>query len=817
MGWARAVVAVVLSIISLGILSLHVALCVHYPSPLFAVTLLLNPSLWMFLGAAGMGCALALTYRERQRKVRAALCTTCHARYGATIDSKCRGPDSQWRDGGHCQRGPSRAIYSYNGNSHKFYASYGTINEKQTIKTKRPSVLGTTTGIHSPTETLKLNETTPLNTNRKPPTSCEPVNTVSSNNDTISAAQSKNSDESVELQQRPELKSNSEPMEWTGDDQALEVKSNDTLASPSLSQEDRDDAGSVVESPEIHEMNQQASRVNLSVRPITEVTPALTVNSDVSGDVTSDSRTSSTSLEERLPCDCLARYAIMDYRSRQQLYRTATYGPTVRRHHYTHPEIRAVGRYNKKLLMHCRLRDPKDVPIELFTAKHSSVKNCSADQNVTPDEVVGCGCGDVFSASRETSDNQTTYTASEHHTGDQHIDNNPRTDHLKFNNNTSTDKERTQEINANSEPVSPQTRLFTLGKVTDEAAYYPTTTKLLPVKHSPPSPIQTPTTGQDTASPPSVASASVPQNLTQDRRSHHSTQGPIREDSVDSCQAQDPKCRDLDDASVSSESGLLPSSSKASSVGRDFLKSPLWRSFRGVKKDVKAASGGDSDQHRESGQLQPDSDAPQPESSGSQHRSGQHRLKSLLSSSRRALTRPKRMRFSGASERRTPLRFSQASPSTFSSSRDTPTSMTTLKERRSPSLTLTMRKSKITASSSCKNGSTFASPLPSSPARAVKSLVMRNIHRTTGRSSKSSGPVLTPETTTAGGSGDKTDLRAPQDESPPPYSTSPASTSSSPCPSVRPKERKKQKTRLKSKHHAGSTDSVLLLSDDTTE
>lgn len=39
-------VAVVLSVISLTVLSLHVALCLHYPSPLFAVTLLLNPSLW---------------------------------------------------------------------------------------------------------------------------------------------------------------------------------------------------------------------------------------------------------------------------------------------------------------------------------------------------------------------------------------------------------------------------------------------------------------------------------------------------------------------------------------------------------------------------------------------------------------------------------------------------------------------------------------------------------------------------------------------------------------------------------------------------
>lgn len=58
----RVVVAVVLSVISLTVLSLHVALCLHYPSPLFAVTLLLNPSLFSRL-TRGKGVG-----RARQRK-----------------------------------------------------------------------------------------------------------------------------------------------------------------------------------------------------------------------------------------------------------------------------------------------------------------------------------------------------------------------------------------------------------------------------------------------------------------------------------------------------------------------------------------------------------------------------------------------------------------------------------------------------------------------------------------------------------------------------------------------------------------------------
>ncbi|KAK4302184.1 hypothetical protein Pmani_025718 [Petrolisthes manimaculis] len=128
MGWGRVVVGCVLSVISLTVLSLHVALCVHYPSPLFAVTLLLNPSLWMVVGGAGVGVAMAVTYRERQRKVRAAVCTCCHTRYGATTDpAKCTTVTTNGA-APHRPRGPSRAVYAYNGTSHKMFSSYGTIS-----------------------------------------------------------------------------------------------------------------------------------------------------------------------------------------------------------------------------------------------------------------------------------------------------------------------------------------------------------------------------------------------------------------------------------------------------------------------------------------------------------------------------------------------------------------------------------------------------------------------------------------------------------------------------------------------------------------
>ncbi|KAK8734263.1 hypothetical protein OTU49_006094 [Cherax quadricarinatus] len=789
MGWARAVVAVVMSIISLAVLSLHVALCVHYPSPLFAVTLLLNPSLWMFLGAAGMGCALALTYRERQRKVRAALCTTCHARYGATLDSKCRGSESQWRDG-HGQRGPSRAIYSYNGNSHKFYASYGTINEKQNVNMKSPPLLDATSGRN----TTKQSASSPLNI--KSPISSEPPDTKSNDRIALSVVEDKDSEDMFELQKRLELKTNGEvklaslPQDGNGPETRAEI-------------------------PRSGDIEQQPSE-NPSLLSLTEATLMPAVNGDASVDSQgagdSDSRTSSTSLEERLPCDCLARYAVMNYRSRQQYYRAAAYGSNYRRH-YTHQEIRAIGKYHKKLLMHCKLRDPNDVPVELFAARHSSVENCPREKNVSSKRAMAGGCSDGAPTSRKPSDTHETNSYRSPQIGDRHAKTGIEADQARLKSNLSTSARTRPETIASSEPVSPENRFFTLGKVKGKDFYYPPTAQLLPVKHSPPSPIQTPTIGQwSTASPPSVTSESLHQNPTQDQSNHDSIQSPIHEVS----QNQEPQCQDLDVASVSSESGLLPASNKASLVGRDFLKSPLWRSFRGSKKEPKTSVGVDVEEHSQSSHHDDDSDSAQPESIGSQHRSGQHRLRSLLSSSRRVLTKPKRMRFSGSSERRTPWRMSQASPS--STSRDNPDSVTSPKERRSLSLTSNMRKSaKFMATS--KKGSTSASPLPSSPARAVKSLVMRNIHRTTGKSSRSSGFALTPETTASFAvcPSDTADSREPQAVSPPPYSASPASTSSSPCQSVRPKERKKQKTRLKSKHHTGSTDSVMLLSDDTTE
>lgn len=76
------------------------------------------------MGGAGVGVAMAVTYRERQRKVRAAVCTCCHTRYGATSDpAKCTTNGAVPRP-----RGPSRAVYAYNGTSHKMFSSYGAIS-----------------------------------------------------------------------------------------------------------------------------------------------------------------------------------------------------------------------------------------------------------------------------------------------------------------------------------------------------------------------------------------------------------------------------------------------------------------------------------------------------------------------------------------------------------------------------------------------------------------------------------------------------------------------------------------------------------------
>ncbi|XP_066949191.1 uncharacterized protein [Macrobrachium rosenbergii] len=345
MGGLRAAVGVVLGVISLAVLSLHIALCIHYPSPLFAVTLLLNPSLWLFLGLIGMGCALLLTHRDQQRKVRAGHCTTCHPHYGSTVDTKWRAQDPKWRGGGmHCQRGPSRAIYSYNGNLHKFYASYGAINEKQLIEMKHA--------------TLK----SPNGSN---------VNDKVSNCPSGDANDTQGDETGV----KKDLGSlcNGEKI------QPEDVNSTDGRASAQVEGKDagqNESPSSCVDSRKSEEIgaereNQHENgQANNSTDTATANAPNIPPPSP-----------HEMYYRERRYCDCMARYgAIYQY---SQLPRSAM-SPRCNRYAM---QDRSVSRYNSKLLMRCKLKPPNDVPVELFAAKGVSSGKVSteADKEVDSD------------------------------------------------------------------------------------------------------------------------------------------------------------------------------------------------------------------------------------------------------------------------------------------------------------------------------------------------------------------------------------------------------------------------------------------------
>ncbi|XP_071526705.1 uncharacterized protein [Panulirus ornatus] len=814
MGWARVAVAGVLSLISLTVLSLHVALCVHYPSPLFAVTLLLNPSLWMFLGAAGMGCALALTYRERQRKVRAGLCASCHTRYGATLDSKWRIPEAQWRDGPRgAQRGPSRAIYSYNGTSHKFYASYGTINEKQPVDLKRPALLKTVSKTQV-TETKNQRDLPSPNSKEKSPVKQQQIDAQSAASETVHHDEGKHSQEQThDIQERQEQNNDGEdPLPKSHED--VTVMENDG-SPPGLSQGGTK-SGEVTQSPGSRDLKTQSEKKNSSIRSLSESPLKPPVTDDPPLDTHKGNEESRVATrDERLTCDCVARYAAMDY-NRRRLYTTAGDGRLPRRHQYSRSQVRSLGRYHK-LLMHCKLRDPKDVPVELFAARSRSTEDPSSTaQSDASHGVLPSRSGEDAALPLNPTDIDATKSRGgclKLQEDDPEIQSHNRRGQVGSDTN-SMDVDKTG--SANSESIA-STRLFTIGKVKD--SHYPPTTQLLPVKHSPPSPIYKPILGQwSTASPPAAApSDNSPNQHPSQELSHDSSQNPIQEPTQDSGQSPEAQSQDLDVASVSSESGLLPSCSKSSSVGRDFLKSPLWRSFRGGKKDQKV-SAGDDDDHSEDAKSQ-HCDGEEPESTRSQQRLGQQRLRSLFSSSRRAFTRPRRTRPSGASERRTPWRTSPASPSVSTSTRDSLDSASPPRDKRCPPATSSVRKSKLVPSSfSRKNPNTATSTPPSSPARAVRSLVMRNIHKTTGRSREARRRLPQAEATTAAGRLDGTsDSGATQEATTVPLSPLPSSTSTSPSPSVRPKERKKTRTRLRGRYRAGSTESAMLLSDDTGE
>lgn len=256
----------------------------------------------MLLGAVGMGCALALTYRERQRKVRAALCTTCHTRYGATVDGK-------WREGmAPRPRGPSRAVYAYNGISHKFYASYGAMSEKPGGGLKHPAAL------HKPSA--------PSVKQAPPPARQEPT--------------------PVKASPEPEKD------EEGGDAPSVDAKE---LQSPGNS--------SNPDPPSAP--NTDSSTVSVTIE--SPATTSITSHTD------SDKKVPPAAApEEKLACNCLSRYGGMRQRPRERIHhRTPGDGGAPRRR-TAQPEVRTVGKYNKRILMQCRARDPKDVPVHLFSA-----------------------------------------------------------------------------------------------------------------------------------------------------------------------------------------------------------------------------------------------------------------------------------------------------------------------------------------------------------------------------------------------------------------------------------------------------------------
>lgn len=98
-----------------------------------------------------------------------------------------------------------------------------------------------------------------------------------------------------------------------------------------------------------------------------------------------------------------------------------------------------------------------------------------------------------------------------------------------------------------------------------------------------------------------------------------------------------------------------------------------------------------------------------------------------------------------------------------------------------------------------------------SPAKSVRSLVLRNIHRTTSRSHEQ--PDHGQEVVDI----DEDSTEAPIANAVTSFGSPASSSSAFTSPSVRPKERKKPRARLKGKFRHEGADSKMLLSDDATD
>lgn len=548
----------------------------------------------LFLGLVGMGCALLLSYRDRQRKVRSGLCTTCHTRYGATVDSKWRSQDAKWPDGLHYQRGPSRAIYTYNGNSHKFYASYGTINEKQSMEMTRSAALAQRdVGPRAPR---------PLTRHHSAPSGGKAVGGGGRRKDEPAS-------EPIEINaEKAEVKSANNAASLNGDDTSLDKTqlkddTEETCSQQKWSDDEDDEDSDDSEDNGCHSDTEGMSSKNLSSE---EKQPSvLPLDEDPSKKHTDATRVAHTParsaapcglyipqrdlLQERKYCDCMARYGGARYARHGHLPLTEWERRARGGRRYPR-DNRVVGKYNKKLLMQCKLKDPDDVPLELFAAKTSSSDDNSGMSIVSSDRDLISESGslpldDVFEQVEQAESSLSSEVVGK---GSDASVKKKLVKKLSFCQDSQSDaRSQVDEMS-----VSSDTELLRFGKAKEKLSRHAPTTKLLPVRHTPPSPTQaTPSTEPGTsAADAHVAPLELFDCPAQDR---------------DYSDDQSGHGYDQDGASVSSDSGLLPVTERTSSVGRDFLRSPLWRPFRGGKKDRKSSLVGSETEDLEDGQRSP--------------------------------------------------------------------------------------------------------------------------------------------------------------------------------------------------------------------
>lgn len=590
----------------------------------------------MFLGAAGMGCALALTYRERQRKVQVGLCNTCHTHYGATVDSKSRPVIS--REKSYAPRRPSRVIYSYNGNSHKFYTSYGSINENQTVEMKCPSMFHcsgkhqTTTETSSELSSASLQQES--NSNIQETDTESPVKKYG---DTATANGAK---------ERLDSHSDGENMVSESPDQNSEGKDSQ-VSEQTVPSEERNQSESISFKLE-QNLNTKDNNSELpSSNPPKTITHGSSENKcgtdrDNSAVKKALKSKSFNETAEKV-CDCPARYIYRRCKNRQCFHRTA---PLMRSPRYQHPhpgsKVPASARYHKKLIMQCNLRGAKNVPLNLFTVRSTS--NDDSDcQDVVSDGIPSesktssprltspsgtgtpCSCPvpqslqtgavttDVHGRTGATHDDiqETDLQDREAITKtaglDTHSCETHETEHYRL---TGSDSVNEGSELKNNTPAPSVVANFTCNGVRARHCRCCRTGRLLPLKLSPPSLVHPPTTRPWSSVSSSSSVVDVQHYQCLGQITSCVSQNPIHESSqisghiyeTQNCFLSEKSVSSSlvsvssnvpsvysDVESVSSERGLLSQCSKNSSVKQyDQSKSPLLKSFCRDKKDQRS-------------------------------------------------------------------------------------------------------------------------------------------------------------------------------------------------------------------------------------